>query len=112
VIDDRHTPVPTASVLLRTEYLLRDLERAQPDNRHFLLYWTACRFGNMVGEGKLTPAVAEKLLFWSAQRCGVWERERLLSTIRDGLHTGEEEWADLKGRAVRFDQPEESIGTV
>jgi hypothetical protein len=103
-----HPLAPTQSVLLRSKYLLRNVERAQPDNRHNLVYWAACRFGNMIGEGKIKPAIAEQLLFQAAQACGVWDNEHLRATIRDGLRTGEEEWADavLKGRAGVVDQPE------
>jgi hypothetical protein len=100
--------VPTQSVFLRSKYLLRHVERAEQNNRHNLVYWAACRFGNMIGEGKIKPAIAEQLLFQAAQACGVWDNDHLRATIRDGLRTGEEEWmaADLKGRAGVVDTPE------
>jgi Bifunctional DNA primase/polymerase, N-terminal len=48
----------TGSTLLRSKYLILALERCPSGNRHNMLHWTACRFGNMIGEGKIITKVA------------------------------------------------------
>jgi hypothetical protein len=91
---------PTASVKLRSKYLLRDLEQTPPGNRHNMLHWTACRFGNMIGEAKIKPEIAEQLLLGAAKANGIYsdDPDNCLTTIRDGLRTGRHEWAALRGR--------------
>jgi hypothetical protein len=89
------TPSPTGSTFLRSKYLILDLERATAGNRHCLQFWTACRFGNMIGEGKFkSREVAEHLLIEAAKVNGDWyeDPDDCLRTIRDGLREGEEEW--------------------
>jgi hypothetical protein len=85
----------TGSVVVRSKYLLLELERCPKGNRHKMLYWTACRFGNMIGEGKFKKAeVAEQLLVEAAKVNGIWndDPDNCLTTIRDGLREGTEEW--------------------
>jgi hypothetical protein len=84
----------TSSVVLRSKYLLIKLERTAKGNRHKMLYWTACRFGNVIGEGKIKIKVAEHLLVEAAKVNGIWndDPDNCLTTIRDGLRKGREEW--------------------
>jgi hypothetical protein len=84
----------TNSTCVRSKYLLLKLERTYPGNRHKMLHWTACRFGNMVGESKMKIEVAEHLLIEAAKANGLWQErpDNCLRTIRDGLQTGKEEW--------------------
>jgi hypothetical protein len=88
------TPSPTSSPVLRSKYLILDLERAIKTNRHNMLYWTSCRLGNMIGEGKIKTEIAEHLLIEGAKANGIWREEpdNCLTTIRDGLRRGKEEW--------------------
>jgi hypothetical protein len=59
-----------------------------------MLHWTACRFGNIIGEGKIRTNVAEQLLVEAAKANGIWNErpDNCLQTIRDGMQTGKEEW--------------------
>ena len=88
----------TRSVVLRSKYLLQSLERTIEGNRHKMLYWTACRFGNMIGEGKMKVEVAEHLLIEAAKANHVWNDDpgNCLATIRDGLREGKDQWAQSK----------------
>jgi hypothetical protein len=100
----------TNSTFLRSKYLLLKLERTPPGNRHNMLLWVACRFGNMIGEGKMKIEVAEQLLVGAAKANGLW-RERpdnCLQTIRDGLRRGIEEM----GKRADFLFPEGPRSTV
>jgi hypothetical protein len=99
---------------LRSKYLILDLERCHPGNRHNKLYWTACRFGNMVGEGKITTKVAEHLLIGATKANGLWgERpDSCLQTIRDGLRDGEEEWDAGKRAGFCFSETEQGYEHV
>jgi hypothetical protein len=83
----------TGSVVLRSKYLLQSLERTPEGNRHKMLLWVACRFGNMIGEGKMKTEVAECLLVGAAKANGLWKErpDNCLQTIRDGLRRGIEE---------------------
>ena len=86
----------TLSVPLRSTYLLRGVERAEPGNRNALLHWSACRFGNMVGEGRIQRGVAEQLLVGGAKTCGLWREDgeaQCRATIKSGLDAGIEEVA-------------------
>jgi hypothetical protein len=88
----------TGSVVLRSKYLLLKLERTAKGNRHKMLYWTACRFGNMVGEGKVKPEIAEHLLIGAAKANHIWndDPDNCLTTIRDGLREGKNQWVQSK----------------
>ena len=86
---------PTQSVQLRSRYLLREVERAQRGNRNNCLHWAACRFGNMIAEGKIAPEVAERLLILAAKGARLWREDgadACQRTIRSGLIAGVEEW--------------------
>jgi hypothetical protein len=96
--EPEYVPEITASLKLRSQYLLRTVEHARKDERHNTVYWAACRFGNMIGEGKIKSEIAEKLLFSSAKFNGKWDEEDLQATIRDGLRTGKEEWDQWAAR--------------
>ncbi|MFZ2077445.1 MAG: bifunctional DNA primase/polymerase [Xanthobacteraceae bacterium] len=92
----------TGSVTLRSKTLILDLERTPVGNRHKMLHWVACRFGNMIGEGRMTNEVAECLLVGAAKSNGLW-RERpdnCLQTIRDGLRKGRDQWVQVRDKRV------------
>jgi hypothetical protein len=67
-----------------------------------MLYWTACRFGNMIGEGKIKTEIAEHLLIEGAKVNGIWKDDpnNCLTTIRDGLLEGMDQWVQAKDRRV------------
>jgi hypothetical protein len=48
----------------------------------------------MIGEGKIKTKVAEQLLIEAAKANGIWNDhpDNCLTTIRDGLREGNEEW--------------------
>jgi hypothetical protein len=94
---------PTISVQLRSKYLLQTLEHAQPGERHRCILWVSCRFGNMWGERKIEPDVAERLVFSASRSLFPEGRSDVLRTIRDGLKIGREEWrqAEKQARAER-----------
>jgi hypothetical protein len=107
---DYSEPQATFNVTLRSKTLIRRLERCSVGNRHKLLYWTACRFGNMIGEGKIKINVAEHLLTGAAKINGLWkdDPENCLTTIRDGLRCGIGGWTSpFVGLIDEFDR---SIG--
>jgi hypothetical protein len=84
----------TLSAPVRSARLVRCVEHSAPGNRNNLLHWAACRFGNMVGEGKLQRNVAEHLLISAAKTCGLWREDgeaQCRATIRSGLDVGIEE---------------------
>jgi Bifunctional DNA primase/polymerase, N-terminal len=83
-------PQATINVTLRSKTLIHNLTRCPVGNRHKLLYWTACRFGNMIGEKRMTTKVAEHLLIGAAKINGLWkdDPENCLVTVRDGLRDG------------------------
>jgi hypothetical protein len=84
----------TLSVPLRSSRLLRCIMHAEPSNRNNLLHWAACRFGNMIGEGKMLRNVAEHLLIEAARACGLWREDgeaQCRATINSGLDVGIEE---------------------
>jgi hypothetical protein len=102
----------TTSTFLRSKYLLLQLEQTKPGKRHKMLYWTACRFGNMVGEGKIKTEIAERLLIGAAKANGLW-RERpdnCLTTIRDGLRDGKAEWSAGRRADFLFSETEQRTG--
>jgi hypothetical protein len=85
---------PTLSAPVRSARLVRCVEHATFGNRNNLLHWAACRFGNMVGEGKMTRHVAEHLLISAAKTCGLWREDgerQCRATINSGLDVGIEE---------------------
>jgi Bifunctional DNA primase/polymerase, N-terminal len=90
----RKSPSPTLSVPLRSKHLLRSVENGEPGNRNNLLHWSACRFGNMIGEGKMLRNVAEQLLVAAAKGSGLWREDgeaQCQATIKSGLDVGIEE---------------------
>lgn len=85
---------PTLSAPVRSARLVRCVEHATSGNRNNLLHWAACRFGNMIGEGKMTRHVAEHLLISAAKTCGVWREDgerQCRATINSGLDVGIEQ---------------------
>jgi Bifunctional DNA primase/polymerase, N-terminal len=87
----------TGNVTLRSKTLIHNLERTKPGKRHKMLYWTASKFGNMIGEGKIKTEVAELLLVGAAKVNGLWndDPDNCLQTIRDGLRDGRNRWVQL-----------------
>jgi putative DNA primase/helicase len=83
---------PTINLCRRTEQILRIVEQAKPGTRNDRLYWAACRFGEIVAEGRLQPVVAEQILKSAAQLCGLVrdDGERAVAaTILSGLRRGQ-----------------------
>jgi hypothetical protein len=85
---------PTQSVRLRAKYILLAVERGKHGNRNNLLHWGACRFGNMIGEGKIKPEIAEPLLIQACKANGLWREEpdACRATIISGFSDGIEEY--------------------
>jgi putative DNA primase/helicase len=86
-----HPGAATVNLCRRTERILRIVEQAKPRTRNVKLYWAACRFGEIIGEGRLEPKVAQKLLKSAAQLCGLVrdDGERaVVATILSGLRRG------------------------
>ena len=87
----REHPPPTINLCRRTDQILRVVEDAKPGTRNDRLYWAACRFGEIVTEGRLQPAVAERLLKSAAQLCGLVRDDgarAVAATIVSGLRRG------------------------
>jgi hypothetical protein len=87
-----HLPLcPTVNLSRRTQQILRVVEVAKPGKRNKLLYWAACRLGEIMTEGQLRPRVAVQLLKSAAQLCGLVrdDGERaVMATILSGLRRG------------------------
>jgi hypothetical protein len=56
----------------RVKAVMRVLEQAQEGNRNACLYWSACRFAEIVAEGLMTPSVALTLLEGACKVNGLW----------------------------------------
>jgi hypothetical protein len=83
----------TGSFRKRSKSLLGLLEQAKEGNRHGCIYWVSCRFGNMIGERKVTWEVAELVLLSACRRLfGKAPNDNVRQTIRDGLNARYEEW--------------------
>lgn len=56
----------------------------------------------MIGEGKIKIEVAEVLLIGAAKVNRVWhdDPDNCLTTIRDGLREGADQWVQLGGKRV------------
>jgi len=86
-----HPPGPTLNLSRRTQQILRKVEQAKLHTRNKTLYWAACRFGEIMTEGRLRPKVAFHLLKSAAQICGLTadDGERaVVATILSGLRRG------------------------
>ena len=84
-------PQSTRNLRKRTTHLLRLVEDARPTTRNETLFWVACRFGEMIDEGKLTRPIAEQLLVSAACLCGLVREDgidRVGKTIASGLAKG------------------------
>jgi hypothetical protein len=83
--------LPTKNLIRRTGRILLVVENAPVGIRNDRLFWAACRFAEIVAEGRLQLAVAEHLLLSAAQVCGLIRDDGLAqarSTIASGLRTG------------------------
>jgi hypothetical protein len=87
-----HLPFePTISLCRRTDQILRIVEQAKPGTRNDRLYWAACRFGEIMTEGRLKREVAVQLLKSAAQICGLVRDDganAVAATIASGLRRG------------------------
>jgi hypothetical protein len=73
--------------------VLGKLTGAQVGERHGLLYWAACRAGELIREGLIAPDVAEHLLYVGAADCGLPQDDgerTVWQTIHDGIARGAE----------------------
>jgi Bifunctional DNA primase/polymerase, N-terminal len=81
-------PLPTRNLSRRVERILRVVETAQPGTRNDRLFWAACRFAEIIAEGRLQPSVAEQLLRSAAWLCKLTHTDgegAVAATIRSGL---------------------------
>ena len=81
---------PTRNIPRRVERILRVVETAPRGTRNDRLYWAACRFAEIVAEGKLKPNVAEQLLSSAAWLCGLTRddgKRAVEATITSGLRS-------------------------
>jgi hypothetical protein len=81
---------PTRNIPRRVERILRVVETAPRGTRNDRLYWAACRFAEIVAEGKLKPNVAEQLLSSAAWLCGLTPddgKRAVEATITSGLRS-------------------------
>ena len=82
---------PTLNLSRRTQQILRKVEQAKLHTRNKTLYWAACRFGEIMTEGRLRPKVAFHLLKSAAQICGLVRDDganAVAATIASGLRRG------------------------
>jgi hypothetical protein len=95
-------PEPTGSVKLRGKYLLLKLEQAQRGNRNNMLHWAACRFGEMIGEGRIKREIAEQLLEGASRLNGLWSDDprEVRATIKSGLDQGIQGWNAWIGAGI------------
>jgi Bifunctional DNA primase/polymerase, N-terminal len=94
VMDGGVRPEPTGSVKLRGKYLLLKVEGAQRGNRNNMLHWAACRFGEMIGEGRIKREIAEQLLEGACRLNRLWmdDPREVRATIKSGLDQGIQAW--------------------
>ncbi len=81
---------PTRNLPRRIDRILRIVETATPGTRNDRLYWAACRFAEIVAEGRLKPSVAAQLLSSAAWLCGLTRddgQRAAASTIASGLRS-------------------------
>lgn len=80
-------PLPTRDLNTRIQSLIDRAGTAPDGNGNSCLFWSACRFGEMIVEGRVTEHVAEFLL-----KGVIWRnklpREKSMRTIVSGLQTG------------------------
>jgi hypothetical protein len=91
IVTQRGHRRPTINLSRRTQQILRVIEQAEPGTRNARLYWAACRFGEIMAEGRLQPEVAEQLLKSAAQICGLVRDDganAVAATIASGLRRG------------------------
>jgi hypothetical protein len=103
VMDGGVRPEPTGSVKLRGKYLLLKVEKAQRGNRNNMLHWAACRFGEMIGEGKIKREIAEQLLEGACRLNRLWmdDPREVRATIKSGLDQGIQAWMAWIGAGNR-----------
>jgi hypothetical protein len=85
----------TLNFRYRSKSILRKVEYAKPRTRNTILYWAACRFGEMIAEGLIKPNVAVGWLVSAARTCGLVSDdgiERCKATIESGLGAGVREF--------------------
>ena len=84
-------PLPTRNLSRRVERIMRVVENAQPGTRNDRAFWAACRFAEIIAEGRLQPSVAEQLLRSAAWLCKLTHTDgegAVAATIRSGLKRG------------------------
>jgi hypothetical protein len=87
----RVKPQRTRDLRKRTAAILRIVEMAPRSTRNDRLFWAACRFGEIIAEGLLSPPVAELVLTSAAHFNGLVRDDGLAqirATIASGLATG------------------------
>jgi hypothetical protein len=83
---------PTRNLKPRLDCIQRTVERAQRGNRNACLFWAACRYAEIIAEGKLKPWVAMSLLVSAAMTNGLLKedgRATCKATVLSGFRTVE-----------------------
>jgi hypothetical protein len=68
--------------------LLRAVQGAGEGQRHFVLYWSACRVGEMVVRGEADASASVAALVGAAMDGGGRDARRAEATARDGILRG------------------------
>lgn len=77
----------------RVDGLLTNLRGAQEGDRNNTLFWTACRFGEMVAEGRIDPEMIRETLIDVAIELDLPSGEAT-ATTDSGLNTGSWAWSE------------------
>ncbi len=83
-----HEPRSERGVLGRLAGLIRAVGSAPDGQRHPTLFWAACRAGELVAEGAISPGAAAAALVQGAMDGGGRDRRRAEATARDGIARG------------------------
>ena len=76
----------------RVDALLTNLRQAQEGERNSVLFWTACRFGELAAEGRIDEAMIRETLIDIADEIGLPSGEAT-ATTDSGLTTGYWAWS-------------------
>jgi Bifunctional DNA primase/polymerase, N-terminal len=86
-------PVPRAwkdkptSLIKKLDGIVSVVETAREGERNAILFWSSCRFGEMIGDGTISKSLALDLLLDAASRTGLPASEAR-KTIESGLRYG------------------------
>ena len=83
-----HLPRSEGAALGRLAALIRAVRGAAEGQRHRILFWGACRAGELVAGGATGPEAAAAALVQSAMDGGGRDRRKAEATARDGIARG------------------------